>query len=237
LLPIPTGPTGPTGPVVKGPTGPVGVIGETGQTGRTGPTGAVGITGPQGSALILIDGPTGPTGNTSYTGPIGPTGPSITGTVFLSYGHFYFALSNDDDVLTVGAQQPFFLTTNIANDITNDGQTLTILNSGVYQISFGFNATAVNGINKNCLALYLNNNYIYALTTDYQQGDNPTVLTTSGSSTMIVYPIPANSTLQLRNAFNDISMTFQNDTNALSNSNIDGAVIYYITLVKIQNLF
>lgn len=148
-----TGPTGATGPI--GPQGQQGYHGPTGPTGERGPmgypgsTGATGLMGPQGNP-----GPTGPigiTGNTGSTGNTGPTG--ATGVMpYPAYGTFN---SRSAQTLTpTGTYVPVQLIRDgyYQTRLESDGSTITVLEKGVYLISYtitvssGAAATANVGI-------------------------------------------------------------------------------------------
>ncbi|MBJ8186315.1 Gly-Xaa-Xaa repeat protein [Bacillus cereus] len=141
-----TGATGATGPQglrgvtgATGATGPQGLRGPTGPTGATGPqglrgvTGATGATGPQG-----LRGPTGATGATGPQGLRGPTGPSGTPLPVT-----IAAIGNSNpQTISPGTNIQFnqvFELNNLSFNDTSD--TLTILETGVYDISFSASTT------------------------------------------------------------------------------------------------
>ncbi|HDR8049390.1 TPA: Gly-Xaa-Xaa repeat protein [Bacillus cereus] len=119
------GATGATG--ATGPQGPAGATGATGPQGIQGPAGATGATGPQG-----IQGPAGATG---ATGAQGPAGTPIPVTIA--------AIGNSNpQTISPGTNLQFnqvFELTNISFNDTSD--TLTILETGVYDISFSASTT------------------------------------------------------------------------------------------------
>lgn len=133
-----TGPVGPTGPIgITGATGPMGINGVTGATGPAGPMGPTGMTGA-----------TGPAGVTGATGPTGPTG----SRPYPVYGTFN---SRTAQTLTpTGTYVPVQLIRDgyYQTRLEDDGTTITILEKGVYVVSYvinvssGANASANVGI-------------------------------------------------------------------------------------------
>lgn len=160
-----TGPAGVTGPM--GPTGPMGITGATGpagEPGATGPMGISGVTGPIGPTGVTgATGPAGPTGATGPTGMTGPTGPAgVTGVTgptgptgvrpYPVYGTFN---SRTAQTLTpTGTYVPVQLIRDgyYQTRLEDDGTTITILEKGVYVVSYvinvssGANASANVGI-------------------------------------------------------------------------------------------
>ena len=139
----PTGNPGPTGvPGSTGPTGPAGVTGVTGSTGLPGITGATGVTGATGATgSIGLTGPTGPTGATGVTGPTGITGPTgptgATGVIpYPAYGTF-----NSRTAQTLTPTNTYVPVQLIRDgyyqiQMESDGTTITVLERGVYVISY-----------------------------------------------------------------------------------------------------
>ncbi|WP_234813709.1 Gly-Xaa-Xaa repeat protein, partial [Bacillus mycoides] len=136
----PTGATGATGPQgLRGPTGATGPQGLRGPTGATGPqglrgpTGATGATGPQG--LRGVTGATGATGPQGLRGPTGPSGTPLPVTIA--------AIGNSNpQTISPGTNIQFdqvFELNNLSFNDTSD--TLTILETGVYDISFSASTT------------------------------------------------------------------------------------------------
>ncbi|MEK4595031.1 Gly-Xaa-Xaa repeat protein [Bacillus sp. FSL R9-9497] len=117
-----TGATGATGP--QGPAGATGATGPQGPQGAQGPAGATGATGAQ-----------GPAGATGATGAQGPAGTPIPVTIA--------AIGNSNpQTISPGTNLQFnqvFELTNISFNDTSD--TLTILETGVYDISFSASTT------------------------------------------------------------------------------------------------
>ncbi|EJQ48173.1 Gly-Xaa-Xaa repeat protein [Bacillus wiedmannii] len=117
-----TGATGATGP--QGATGAQGPAGATGATGAQGPAGATGATGAQ-----------GPAGAQGATGATGAAGTPIPVTIA--------AIGNSNpQTISPGTNIQFnqvFELTNISFNDTSD--TLTILETGVYDISFSASTT------------------------------------------------------------------------------------------------
>ncbi|MGI8213667.1 MULTISPECIES: Gly-Xaa-Xaa repeat protein [Bacillus cereus group] len=117
-----TGATGATGP--QGPAGATGATGPQGPQGAQGPAGVQGATGPQ-----------GPAGATGATGAQGPAGTPIPVTIA--------AIGNSNpQTISPGTNLQFnqvFELTNISFNDTSD--TLTILETGVYDISFSASTT------------------------------------------------------------------------------------------------
>ncbi|MDH2893301.1 Gly-Xaa-Xaa repeat protein [Bacillus cytotoxicus] len=157
----PTGATGPTGP--QGPQGPQGVQGPTGATGPQGPQGIqgpTGATGPQGPQGIQgptgatgpqgpqgIQGPTGatgPQGPQGIQGPTGATGPQgPTGATGASFPVATAVLQNSNSqTVDLGENFVFSTSSNLRNINFNGTDTLTILEDGVYVISFSISITA-----------------------------------------------------------------------------------------------
>ncbi|PGC23247.1 collagen-like repeat preface domain-containing protein [Bacillus wiedmannii] len=135
-----TGATGPQGPAgAQGATGPQGPAGAQGATGPQGPQGAQGpagvqgATGPQGPQGI--QGPTGAQGATGATGATGAAGTPIPVTIA--------AIGNSNpQTISPGTNIQFnqvFELTNVSFNDTSD--TLTILETGVYDISFSASTT------------------------------------------------------------------------------------------------
>ncbi|MGH0941015.1 Gly-Xaa-Xaa repeat protein [Bacillus mycoides] len=141
-----TGATGATGPQglrgvtgATGATGPQGLRGATGATGATGPqglrgvTGATGATGPQG--LRGATGATGATGPQGLRGATGPSGKPLPVTIA--------AIGNSNpQTISPGTNIQFNQVFELNNLIFNDtSDTLTILETGVYDISFSASTT------------------------------------------------------------------------------------------------
>ncbi|MDM5426910.1 Gly-Xaa-Xaa repeat protein [Bacillus mycoides] len=165
-----TGATGATGPQglrgvtgATGATGPQGLRGATGATGATGPqglrgvTGATGATGPQG--LRGVTGATGPQGLRGVTGATGATGPQglrgvtgatgpqglrgATGPSGKPLPVTIAAIGNSNpQTISPGTNIQFNQVFELNNLIFNDtSDTLTILETGVYDISFSASTT------------------------------------------------------------------------------------------------
>ncbi|WP_080449301.1 Gly-Xaa-Xaa repeat protein [Bacillus cereus] len=129
-----TGAQGPAG--ATGATGAQGPAGATGATGAQGPAGATGATGAQGPAGVTgATGAQGPAGAQGATGPQGPAGTPIPVTIA--------AIGNSNpQTISPGTNLQFnqvFELTNISFNDTSD--TLTILETGVYDISFSASTT------------------------------------------------------------------------------------------------
>ncbi|MDH2870299.1 Gly-Xaa-Xaa repeat protein [Bacillus cytotoxicus] len=136
----PTGATGPQGPQgIQGPTGatgPQGPQGIQGPTGATGPQGPQGIQGPTGAT-----GPQGPQGIQGPTGATGPQGP--TGATGASFPVATAVLQNSNSqTVDLGENFVFSTSSNLRNINFNGTDTLTILEDGVYVISFSISITA-----------------------------------------------------------------------------------------------
>lgn len=139
-LPGPAGEAGSIGPAgPTGITGPIGATGATGATGLPGPTGATGATGATGSiGLTGSTGPIGPTGVTGITGVTGPTGPTgATGVIpYPAYGTF-----NSRTAQTLTPTNTYVPVQLIRDgyyqiQMESDGTTITVLERGVYVISY-----------------------------------------------------------------------------------------------------
>ena len=127
-----TGATGATGP--QGPAGAQGATGPQGPQGAQGPAGVQGATGPQGP-----QGPAGATGATGAQGATGATGPVVGTPIPVTIA----AIGNSNpQTISPGTNLQFnqvFELTNISFNDTSD--TLTILETGVYDISFSASTT------------------------------------------------------------------------------------------------
>ncbi|WP_246119874.1 Gly-Xaa-Xaa repeat protein, partial [Bacillus nitratireducens] len=141
-----TGPQGPRGATgATGATGPQGLRGATGATGATGPqglrgaTGATGATGPQGlrgaTGATGATGPQGLRGATGATGATGPAGTPIPVTIA--------AIGNSNpQTISPGTNIQFNQVFELNNITFNDtSDTLTVLETGVYDISFSASTT------------------------------------------------------------------------------------------------
>ncbi|MGN5648266.1 Gly-Xaa-Xaa repeat protein [Bacillus sp. Brlt_9] len=129
-----TGAQGPAGAQgATGPQGPAGAQGATGAQGPAGAQGATGATGPQGAQGAT--GAQGPAGAQGATGATGPAGTPIPVTIA--------AIGNSNpQTISPGTNIQFnqvFELTNISFNDTSD--TLTILETGVYDISFSASTT------------------------------------------------------------------------------------------------
>lgn len=244
------GSTGITGPVgVEGFTGNTGPTGYTGPTGRTGPTGSRGTTGPRGPTGRPGGGnqigPTGPQGegdidNTGHTGNTGATGPSIGNA--LIYAHVDLTLTNAS-TNQVNFDQPVLFTnfTDSGGFAYNAGTgEITIAETGLYEIFFGFNATAIDGSRPALFALVNNGVYMgeeYAIQTNYDRVNfiNIPYLSTSGTQTVVLANLFSGDLLQMRNGFsvNNQFITFQVISHNAADSNVPGEIVAYITLIKI----
>ncbi|MGM2669770.1 Gly-Xaa-Xaa repeat protein [Bacillus cereus group sp. Bce026] len=145
----PQGPQGIQGPAgAQGATGPQGPAGATGATGAQGPAGATGATGAQGPAgaqgATGAQGPAGAQGATGAQGPAGATGATgATGPAGTPIPVTIAAIGNSNpQTISPGTNLQFnqvFELTNISFNDTSD--TLTILETGVYDISFSASTT------------------------------------------------------------------------------------------------
>ncbi|WP_340031814.1 Gly-Xaa-Xaa repeat protein [Bacillus tropicus] len=126
-----TGATGPQGP--QGVQGPAGATGATGAQGAQGPAGATGATGPQGPQGV--QGVQGPAGATGATGATGPAGTPIPVTIA--------AIGNSNaQTISPGMNIQFNQVFEINNiDFNDTTDTLTVLETGVYDISFSASTT------------------------------------------------------------------------------------------------
>lgn len=113
---------------VTGPTGPMGLQGATGSQGVQG---IQGITGPMG-----IQGIQGIQGATGATGVMGPTGPA--GEYSVAYGGLYNSSVQSVVFTAVSTYVQLKLNTVLPSDnvIPNDDNTITILESGDYQVNY-----------------------------------------------------------------------------------------------------
>ncbi len=154
-----TGPTGPTGPatatitigtITTGAPGSEAIVTNTGTStnaifdfvipsglvGPTGPTGPTGEQGPQGIAGIQgVEGPTGPTG---------PTGPAAG---LNAYGGLYStttqAFQQLPDTPTTVELKNFMED----YDVTQNDNTITLIEGGIYEVSYSISATLTSAGN------------------------------------------------------------------------------------------
>ncbi|CJV85512.1 collagen-like cell surface-anchored protein SclF [Streptococcus pneumoniae] len=141
-----TGAQGPAGAQgATGPQGPAGAQGATGATGAQGPAGAQGATGPQGPAgaqgatgATGAQGPAGATGATGAQGATGATGPAGTPIPVT-----IAAIGNSNaQTISPGMNIQFNQVFEINNiDFNDTTDTLTVLETGVYDISFSASTT------------------------------------------------------------------------------------------------
>ncbi|PHB71245.1 Gly-Xaa-Xaa repeat protein [Bacillus wiedmannii] len=128
-----------------GATGPQGPAGATGATGPQGPAGATGAQGPAGTqGATGAQGPAGATGATGAQGPAGAQGATgATGAAGTPIPVTIAAIGNSNpQTISPGTNIQFnqvFELTNISFNDTSD--TLTILETGVYDISFSASTT------------------------------------------------------------------------------------------------
>ena len=243
VIPIPspqgragvTGPTGPTGATTTGATGPTGITGPTGVTGPSGLNGLTGITGPTG---LSITGPTGVIGLAGITGPQGPTGSSIVNLDHIFVG---FTMALGDPIIQVNSNEAVGFTSSVGTmtyDVINKG--INITEPGIYEVSFGYNSTSLFGNKPASFALVFNNGYLgseYAVSSNYQQQtflSDTLYLTTEGVSAATIAEFNTPGLLQLRNAFVNAVIEFFNSVNNIGNSTVDGALIVYMTVLKLQ---
>ncbi|ENQ3109947.1 Gly-Xaa-Xaa repeat protein, partial [Bacillus cereus] len=133
----PAGATGATGP--QGAQGPAGATGATGAQGAQGPAGATGATGPQG-----VQGPAGATGPQGIQGPAGATGATgATGPAGTPIPVTIAAIGNSNaQTISPGTNIQFNQVFEINNiDFNDTTDTLTVLETGVYDISFSASTT------------------------------------------------------------------------------------------------
>ncbi len=247
-IPGPLGQTGATGPTGSngengstGPTGPQGAQGAQGLRGQTGATGIQGNTGPIGvTGPAAVSGITGPTGSVGLQGPVGPQG-LAGGTTIVDYIYLNKSLGLNGPTYSVTAGSTFVFDQSVAtssmlyNAVTG---VLTVVNAGTYELNFGFNSTAINGIRPEIIAVYQNGLPVgahYALQTDYVKViSSPNRLMTSGTQTSTNLVISAGDTIEIRNPFLNGSIDFQNTVNDSLNSFAGGAVAAYLKLTRIS---
>ncbi|HSW76660.1 MAG TPA: hypothetical protein VLG50_06430 [Candidatus Saccharimonadales bacterium] len=242
-----TGATGATGPIgqtgATGTTGPVGQTGATGATGPVGPDGPTGQTGPNG--VIGPMGPIGPTGPTGATGPTGNTGATgDTGNPIQvaesEYAHITLTIALNEPTITVNPLNPILFsaaTTNSGMIFNPLNGSLTVLSNGVYQVAFGFNATAIHNTRVALFALYKNGNPVgpeYSTSTSYTEIANPQRLATSGNQLVTIVDANMNDVFQVYNAFTVASTTFENTVNNIGNSTVGSALCAYMTIIRLQ---
>ncbi|KMQ34539.1 hypothetical protein TU53_10090, partial [Bacillus cereus] len=114
----------PQGP--QGIQGPAGATGAQGPQGIQGPAGATGATGPQGPQGIQ-----GPAGATGATGPAGTPIPVTTAVLG----------NTNAQTVSPGSNIQFNETFELSNISFNGSDTLTVLETGVYDISFSASTT------------------------------------------------------------------------------------------------
>ncbi|MGE7889649.1 Gly-Xaa-Xaa repeat protein, partial [Bacillus cereus] len=133
------GPAGATGAQgaqgVQGPAGATGATGAQGAQGAQGPAGATGATGAQGAQGV--QGPAGATGATGAQGATGATGPAGTPIPVTT------AVLGNTNAQTVspGSNIQFNETFELTNLSFNGSDTLTVLETGVYDINFSASTT------------------------------------------------------------------------------------------------
>ncbi|MFB5545373.1 Gly-Xaa-Xaa repeat protein [Bacillus cereus] len=145
----PQGPQGAQGPAgVQGATGPQGPQGIQGPAGATGPQGPQGIQGPAGATGATgaqgVQGPAGATGATGAQGAQGPAGATgATGPAGTPIPVTIAAIGNSNaQTISPGTNIQFNQVFEINNINFNDtADTLTILETGVYDISFSASTT------------------------------------------------------------------------------------------------
>ncbi|MCC2460591.1 Gly-Xaa-Xaa repeat protein, partial [Bacillus mobilis] len=128
-----TGAQGPAG--AQGATGAQGPAGAQGATGAQGPAGAQGATGAQG--------PAGATGATGAQGPAGATGATgATGAAGTPIPVTTAVLGNTNaQTVSPGSNIQFNETFELTNISFNGSDTLTVLETGVYDINFSASTT------------------------------------------------------------------------------------------------
>ncbi len=246
----PTGLMGSTGPT--GNTGQTGLTGPTGNTGSTGPLGQqgpIGFLGPKGATGIQgFQGPignsgTGPTGAAGPVGATGPTGPTGDNGVMNTDTAIYLSLSvsTSDFTIDVLANAPVLFTfTSFHGLVSYNPLTglLTVNTPGLYKISFGFNATAINGDRPALFAIVRNGTYMgpaFAVQTQYKQENAYVGLSTGGTQGVSLIDLAAGDVLEFRNGFSNAQpITFQNTVNDIANSTVNGAICAYMNIYRIQ---
>ncbi|MFG3484175.1 Gly-Xaa-Xaa repeat protein, partial [Bacillus mobilis] len=141
----PAGAQGATG--AQGPAGAQGATGAQGPQGIQGPAGTQGATGAQGSAGATgatgAQGPAGATGATGAQGPAGATGATgATGASGTPVPVTTAVLGNTiAQTVSPGSNVQFNETFELTNISFNGSDTLTVLETGVYDISFSASTT------------------------------------------------------------------------------------------------
>ena len=176
------GPPGSIGPAgTTGSTGPAGLVGSTGPTGVNGPAGAVGPPGAVGAA-----GPAGPAGAAGSTGVAGATGPA--GLNGLSQYAYVYNLAEQ----SVPLEAPVTFDSNgvMTSGITHapGGSGITLVNAGVYQVTFSLSGTGANQI-----ALFDNGTVVPG--TVYGSGSG-----TQQNAGQVILAVSAGDVLSVRNA-------------------------------------
>ena len=100
--------------------------------------------------ICRVTGPTGPTGPTGATGPTGPTGADITDTLAVATMQ-----KTTTQTLSVVDTLVSFNTATALKNSSVTATTITIDNTGTYDLAYGFNASA--GVNS-AMSIYINGN-------------------------------------------------------------------------------
>ncbi|BDC34759.1 hypothetical protein Noda2021_07170 [Candidatus Dependentiae bacterium Noda2021] len=175
-----TGATGLTG--FTGLVGAVGALGATGNTGNTGSTGLTGFTGPQGA--LGAQGAPGITGATGLvTGATGPTGTALNPA---SFAMFYLTGAGtgvaQNAPVVFGGSQP---AVPVGMTYDNAG-TITIANTGNYQITYVVTADAASELRFGLLVNgVLNNNFTYDQPLPSLQAYGQGILTVTAPNTTV----------------------------------------------------
>ena len=148
-----------------------------------------------------------------------------------------------DPIIQVNSNEAVGFTSSVGTmtyDVINKG--INITEPGIYEVSFGYNSTSLFNNKPASFALVFNNGYLgsdYAVSSNYQQIIFPSLaetlfLTTEGVTAATIARFNTPGLLQLRNAFVNAVIEFSNTVNNIGNSTVDGALIVYMTVLKLQ---
>jgi hypothetical protein len=176
-----TGSTGCSGASgASGATGSTGCSGDSGASGATGASGASGATGASGASGAT--GPSGASGARGATGPTGAMGPSFNAYLYVGVTGTGIGPVADNNSIPMTQYSP------TSSGITWSTNTATIINAGIYHITFFGRST-----NNTALGLSING---ATPTSQYVLGMSETDDSTSAT---IIIQLASNSTVALNN--------------------------------------
>lgn len=177
--------------------------------GPPGPTGSAGLAGEQGPT-----GPAGASGGTGSTGPIGPTGPTGSAETTAIYGSFATGISS----VSPGEAIPFFAEFVVPSGTVNALGNVTVSESGLYEVSFGY--TTSPGSGQWTFGVAVNNSLVTGVVLDATVGTISTTLSQEGPSGSYIISLNAGDVVSVLNTLG-------------STTSIDSA---FISIRKVQNL-